>query len=102
MPIRTYPPEEWKILSHVFLTPNIDWYPSVLNFTAAEYYEYDERLEIFDQWAGTAEHVVHTMNFKALTGYTLNFLFCYDLNFTEEPTAFNPRLEYILGGCNPS
>ena len=32
MPMRTYTPEEWEILFHVVLTPNIDWNPSVLNF----------------------------------------------------------------------
>ena len=40
MPMRTYYYEEWKILSHAVLIPNMDWYPSVLNFTEAEYAEY--------------------------------------------------------------
>ena len=54
IPMRTYPPEEWKILSHVVLTPNTNWYPSVPNVTTAEYSEYDEWFEQFDIWAGTA------------------------------------------------
>ena len=47
MPMRTHTPEEWKILSHVFLTPNMDWDTSVFNFTDAEY---DEWLEQFGLW----------------------------------------------------
>ena len=31
--MRIYPPEEWKILSHVVLTPNIHWNPSILDYT---------------------------------------------------------------------
>ena len=53
----TYPPEKWKILSHVILTSNIDCYPTVLNFTASKYDEYDEYyewLEQFGSWDGTA------------------------------------------------
>ena len=52
--MRPYTPEEWKILSHVVLTPNTNWYPSVPNVTTAEYSEYDEWFEQFDIWAGTA------------------------------------------------
>ena len=42
--MRTYTPEEWKILSHVVLTPNMDWDSSVLKFNAAEYYEWLENM----------------------------------------------------------
>ena len=55
MQMRTYPPEEWNILSHVFLTPYINRDTSVLNFTAAKYAEYDELIEQFGLWDGTAE-----------------------------------------------
>ena len=41
--MQTYPPEEWKILSHVVLIPNMDWDVSVLKFNAAEYYEWLEK-----------------------------------------------------------
>ena len=58
----------------------MDWYPSVLNFNAAGY---DERPEQLGLWDGTAEHIVHTMNFKALTDTTLIFFFHYNLNYNE-------------------
>ena len=41
IPMRTYPPEEWRIASHVVLTPNMDLDISVLTFNSAEYAEYD-------------------------------------------------------------
>ena len=63
----------------------MDWNPSFLDFTEAEYSEYDEWLEHFGCWAGTAEHAIHTMTFKALTGATQNFLFRSNLHSTEEP-----------------
>ena len=40
-----YPCDECKILSHVVLTPNMEWNPSILNFTEANYANYDEWLE---------------------------------------------------------
>ena len=43
--MRTYPSDEWKILSHVVLTPNMYWDSSVLYFNEAEYAEYDEWIE---------------------------------------------------------
>ena len=101
MPIRTYPPEEWKLSPHVFLTPNMDWCPSVLNFTADEYAEYEEWLEQFGRWTGTTEHVVHTMTFNALTDNFYNFLFSYSLLYTDEPTSYNLSLEYLCGEMYP-
>ena len=71
---------------------------SVLNFTdAAEYFEYAECIEKFGHWAGTAEHVVHTIDFKAINDATLNLFFRYNLNSNEEPTSSNTRLESIRG-----
>ena len=37
-----YPTKEWKILLHIFLTPNMDWNPSILNFPKSKYSEYDK------------------------------------------------------------
>ena len=48
--MRTYSPEEWKILSHFVLSPNMDWDLSALNFTSAEYVEYDKWLEKLVSW----------------------------------------------------
>ena len=41
IPMRVYPPEEWEILSHVFLNLNMDSIPSILNFTETKYSEED-------------------------------------------------------------
>ena len=45
MQMRPSTPEERKTLSHAVLTTNMDWYPTVLNFTDAEYAEYNEWLK---------------------------------------------------------
>ena len=45
LPMRIYPIEERKLLSHVVLTPNIDWNPNFLNFTQDKYAKYNKRLE---------------------------------------------------------
>ena len=95
--MRTYPSEEWKILSYAVLIPNMDWYTSVLNFTEAEYAEYDEWLEQFGLWAGTIEHVVQTMNFKDITNNTHDLLFRSNIISTKETTASNICLEYLFG-----
>ena len=47
--------------------------------------------------AGTVEYVVHTMNFKALTGATLNLLFCSNIKSNEEPISSNIFLETLCG-----
>ena len=52
-------------------------------FTEAEYYEYNEWLEQFGRWAGTVEHVVHTMTCKAHTDATNDFLFRSNLHSTK-------------------
>ena len=64
--MQIYPPEEWTLLFHAVINPNVYWDTNVLNFTAAKYYEYGEWIEQFGCWAGTAKHFIHTMNFKAL------------------------------------
>ena len=76
----------------------MNWYPKVLNFTAVEYAKYDECLELFCRWAATAEHIVHTMNFKSLNYATLNFLFRYNLHYNEEITTSNLCHKPLYGG----
>ena len=56
---------------------------SVCNMTESEYSEYAEWLEIFCQWDGISEHVIHNINFKELTYDTHNLIFCYNLHSTE-------------------
>ena len=65
----------------------MDWDQSFLHFTEHEYAEYYEWLENFGRWAGTVEYIIHTMNFKALTDSTQNFLFRYNLCSNKEPMA---------------
>ena len=96
--MQTYYSEEWKILSYVVLTPNMDWNHSVLNFSEDEY---DERLETFGLWTDTVEHVIPTMNFKVLIDTTQNLIFCSNLISSEEPTVSNIRLEAMCGGMYP-
>ena len=68
--MKKYNPEGWKILSHAVLISNMYWNTSILHFNEAKY---DEWLEKFGPWDGTAEHVTHTMTFEALTDATHNF-----------------------------
>ena len=89
------------MLYHVVRAPNVDWYPSVLKFTADKYQEYDEWIEQFGRWGGISEHVVYTMNFKTLTYSTPNFLFCSNFHYTKESTTYNICLEYICGQLYP-
>ena len=49
------------------LDTDMDWYPSVINSTEYEYYELFEKCGL---WVRISEHVVHDMNFKALTDDT--------------------------------
>ena len=73
LPLRIYPTEQWKILSHVVLTPNMDWNPIIINSTEAKYAKYDEWLGTTGLWDNTTEHVVYTS--KVLTGATQYLLF---------------------------
>ena len=85
-------------LFHVVLTQNMDLYPSVLNFTATEY---DEWLDQFGLLEGISEHVVHNMNIKTLTDNTVNLLFCYNLNYTEESNLYNLHRKSLCGWMYP-
>ena len=76
----------------------MDCSTNFLNFTESEY---DDWLEQFSRWAGTAEHVLHTMPLKALTDSTQNFLLLSNLRSNEEPTASNICLEYLCGYLYP-
>ena len=76
----------------------MDWYPSVINFTLDEY---DEWLEQFGCWSGTAEHFIHIMTFKALNDATQKFLLHYRLSSTEEPMESNRCLDPLCGGLYP-
>ena len=76
----------------------MDWDPSVINFSEDEY---DEWLENFGLWNDTAEHVIHTMNFKVLTDTTQNLIFRSNIMSTEEPTVSNIHLIYMCGDLYP-
>ena len=47
LPMLIYPTEEWKLLSHVVFTLNMDWNPSILKLTEAKYSTYDEWVDNF-------------------------------------------------------
>ena len=97
--MRIYPPEEWKILSHAILNPNMDWNPSILNLNEYKYVKYDECIEEFGCWDNTSEHVVCTS--KVLTNDTQDFPFFSNLCYTEETKAPNICLEYLCGDLYP-